>query len=123
MKRSFYFIGLIVLTALLACAADLTGKWTGQFDFNGNAVPLTFDLKSSGDTLTGKVNGLPTPDAEIKDGKIDGTSVTFWLMTEYQGSPIKLVYNGKLSADQIDFTMATEDGGFSVTFPVKKAAS
>ena len=44
-------------------------------------------------------------------------------MTEYQGSPIKLVYTGKISADQIDFTMGTEDGGFSVTFPVKKSVS
>jgi hypothetical protein len=122
MKRNFFLIGLLMTVAALVYAADLTGKWTGQFDFNGNAVPLTFDIKSSGATLTGKVNGLPTPDCEIKDGKIDGNSVTFWLNTEYQGNPIKLVYNGKISEDKIDFTMGTEDGGFSVQFPVKKAS-
>jgi hypothetical protein len=122
MKRSFFFLSLIALTAGLLCAADLTGKWTGQFDFNGNAVPLTFTFKSDGAALTGKVSGLPSADAEIKDGKIDGSSVTFWLMTEYQGNPIKLVYTGKVSEDKIDFTMGTEDGGFSVTFPVKKSA-
>ncbi len=123
MKRSFILIGLIALMAALLSAADITGKWTGQFDFNGNAVPLTFELKSSGATLTGKVSGLPSDNAEIKDGKIDGNSVTFWLMTDYQGTPVKLVYTGKISADQIDFTMGTEDGAFSVTFPVKKSAS
>ena len=123
MRRTFLLIGLITLMAAMLFAADLTGKWTGQFDFNGNAVPLTFDFTSSGATLTGKVNGLPTDNCEIKDGKIDGSSVTFWLMTEYQGSAIKLLYTGKISADQIDFTMGTEDGGFSVSFPVKKSVS
>jgi len=123
MKRTFLTIGMLMWMAALLSAADLTGKWSGQFDFNGNAVPLTFDLKSSGDTLTGKVNGLPTDNCEIKDGKIDGSTVTFWLMTEYQGNAIKLVWTGKISGDQIDVTMGTEDGGFSVSFPIKKAAA
>jgi hypothetical protein len=114
-------IGLTALMAAMLSAADLTGKWTGQFDFNGAAVPLTFDLKSSGAALTGRVSGLPTENCEIKDGKIDGSTVTFWLITDYHGDAIKLVYTGKISGDQIDFTMATEDGGFSVNFPAKKS--
>ncbi len=121
MRRILLLTGLAMGMAALLAAADLSGKWTGQFDFNGNAVPLTFDLKSDGPTLTGKVNGLPTDNCEIKDGKIDGGTVTFWLITEYQGNAIKLVWTGKVSADQIDFTMGTEDGGFSVTFPIKKS--
>ena len=123
MRRSFFFvIGAIALMAAMAWAADLTGKWSGQFDFNGNQVPLTFNLKSDGGTLTGTVSGLPTDNAEIKDGKIDGATVTFWLMTDYQGNAIKLVYSGKISENQIDLTMGTEDGGFSVSFPIKKAS-
>ena len=121
MKRFLLMIGMLLGMAALVSAADLTGKWTGQFDFNGTAVPLTFDLKTSGPTLTGKINGLPTENCEIKDGKIDGSTVTFWLMTEYQGNAIKLVWTGKIADDKIDFTMGTEDGGFSVSFPAKKA--
>lgn len=123
MKRTFWITAILMLLSTLLSAADLTGKWTGQFDFNGNAVPLILDLKTSGASLTGKVSGLPTDNAEIKDGKIDGNTVTFWLMTEYQGNAIKLLWTGKISADQIDFTMGTEDGGFSVSFPIKKAAA
>jgi hypothetical protein len=122
MKRTFLMIGILMCVAAMLSAADLTGKWTGQFDFNGNAVPLTLDLKTSGAALTGKVNGLPTENCEIKDGKIDGNTITFWLTTEYQGNAIKLVWTGKISAEQIDFTMGTEDGGFSVSFPIKKSA-
>ena len=65
------------------------------------AVPLTFDLKHDGGALTGTINGLPTENCEIKDGKVDGSTVTFWLMTEYQGNAIKLVWTGKIGADQI----------------------
>lgn len=121
MKRFLLMIGMLLGMAALVSAADLNGKWTGQFDFNGTAVPLTFDLKATGPTLTGKINGLPTENCEIKDGKIDGGTVTFWLMTEYQGNAIKLVWTGKIADDKIDFTMGTEDGGFSVSFPAKKA--
>jgi hypothetical protein len=83
---------------------------------------LVFDLKVDGASVTGTVNGLPTSPASIKEGKIDGGTVTFWLVTDYQGTDVKLVYTGKIAADKIDFTMATEDGGFSVSFPVKKSA-
>lgn len=123
MRRTFLCLLLAAFVAGALSAADVTGKWTGQFDFNGNNVPLTFNLKSDGATLTGTVSGLPTDNAEIKDGKIDGDSVTFWLITDYEGNAVKLVYNGKISPDQIDITMATEDGAFSVSFPIKKSAS
>jgi hypothetical protein len=123
MKRTILIIAMLLGIVSLLSAADLTGKWSGQFDFNGTNVPLTFDLHSTGATLTGVISGLPTDNCEIKDGKIDGSTITFWLMTEYQGSPIKLVWTGKISAGQIDFTMGTEDGGFSVSFPAKKGAA
>ncbi|MEI9972715.1 MAG: hypothetical protein WDO73_12040 [Ignavibacteriota bacterium] len=114
---------MLAILATLLSAADIAGKWTGQFDFNGDAVPLTFDLKTSGSTLSGTVNGLPTSNAVIKDGKVDGDTVTFWLITDYQGMDVKLIYTGKISVDKIDFTMATDDGSFSVNFPVKRSAA
>lgn len=123
MKRFCLLFAFIALSGSLLGAAELTGKWTGKFDFNGNSVPLTFDFKASGGDITGTVTGLPTPNAEIKEGKVKDNAVTFWLMIDYQGNPVKLVYNGKIDGDQINFTMATEDGAFSVSFPVKKADS
>ena len=122
MRRAFLATMMMAVFAALLSAADINGKWSGQFDFNGAAVPLVLDLKVDGAIVTGTVNGLPTTPASIKDGKIDGTTVTFWLVTDYQGTDVKLMYTGKIAADHIDFTMATEDGGFSVNFAVKKPA-
>ena len=122
MKRALLLTGLLALMTTLLTAADLTGKWTGQFDFNGQAVPLTFNLKSDGAALTGRVSGLPTDNVELKDGKIDGSTVTFSANIEYQGNPVKLVFTGKISDNQIDMTMGTEDGAFSVSYPIKKSS-
>jgi len=119
MKRNFLATGLLLLLATLASAADLTGKWQGSFNFNEQAVPLTFDLKGGSD-VTGTVSGLPSGVAQIKEGKLEGENLTFWLMTEYQGNPIKLVYRGKVSPGEIKFEFGTEDGSWGTQLVAKK---
>ena len=121
MKRTLVLLGSVILAAA-AFAADVTGTWKGQFDFSGTAVPLTFELKGSGETLTGTITGLPSGVSEIKDGKIQGGVVTFSAMTEYQGSPIKLVYRGEVAGDEIKLTMGTEDGSWGVDYVLKRSS-
>jgi hypothetical protein len=113
------FLGL---TAVMLRAADAAGTWKGSFDFNGTTVSLTFNLKTNGAAVTGTIDGLPTEASEIKEGKVEGDSITFWSMTEYQGSPIKLVYHGKIAGDQISFTMGTDDGGWSTDLVAKRSS-
>jgi len=122
MKRTLVTLGILLLLAVSSFAAEVTGKWKGSFEVPGGPVlSLTFDLKAADGALTGKVIGLPpkTEGIEIKDGKVDGDSVSFWLMTEYQGTPIKLVYTGKVGDGQIKFIMGTEDGGWSTEILAK----
>ena len=121
-RRCLSAAGLIALTAVLLMAADAAGTWKGSIDVNGTTVPLTFNLKTDGTTVSGTINGLPTEASEIKEGKMDGDSITFWCMTDYQGMPIKLVYKGKLAGDQISFTMATEDGSWSTDLVAKRGS-
>ncbi len=121
MKRALTLTALLVALSGLLCAADVTGTWKGAFDYNGNSVPLTFNFKSSGDAVTGTVDGLPTPSAEIKDGKLQGEGLTFWITIEYQGQPVKLVYKGKLSGDQIQFAFGTEDGAWGTEMTAKRS--
>jgi hypothetical protein len=120
MKRNFVLAGLLLLLAALASAADVAGKWQGSFSFNDQSVPLTFELKGATD-ITGTVAGLPSGVAEIKEGKLDGDNLTFFIMTEYQGSPIKLVYRGKVSAEEIKFEFGTDDGSWGTQLVAKKA--
>src|SRR5580693_410926 len=104
---------LLGVTAVMLLAADAAGTWKGSFDFNGATVSLTFNLKTNGAAVTGTIDGLPTTASEIKEGKVDGDSITFWSMTEYQG---------KIAGDQISFTMGTDDGGWSTDLVAKRSS-
>ena len=124
MKYVLRFAALIALIAALpmARAADPTGTWKGAFDFQGTSVPLVFHLTASAGAVTGNIEGLPSSPTEIHDGKVDGDAVTFWLNTDYQGTPYKLVFKGKIGAGQIDFTFGTEDGSWGSELVAKSGA-
>lgn len=101
-------------------AADVTGAWKGTFDFQGNPMPLTFNLKSEGALVTGTVEGMGPAPVEIHDGKVDGDTVTFWLNADYQGQTYALNYKGKLANGQIDFDFGVADGSWGANITVKK---
>jgi hypothetical protein len=121
MLNALRFAGLLAFLAVLpsASATDVAGTWKGSFDFEGTPVPLTFHLTVSGDTVTGTVEGLPTTPAEIHDGKVDAETVSFWVNTDYEGQTYKLVYKGKITEGQIDFSFGTDDGSWSATLIAK----
>jgi hypothetical protein len=105
----------------VARAADVTGTWKGAFDVHGTTMPLTINLKSDGNTVTGTVEGLPNSPADIHDGAVSGDAITFWVNADYQGQTYKLVYKGKIAADQIGFELGTADGSWSAPLTVKKS--
>lgn len=102
-------------------APDVTGNWKGAFDFNGDSVALVFKLKSADGAVTGTVEGLETSPAEIHEGKIDGDTVSFWVNSDYQGETYKLVYKGKIAADQIKFSFGTDDGSWGAELTATKS--
>jgi hypothetical protein len=68
---------LVVLSALPAFAADVTGSWTSQVKTNdGNELLLTFVFKQEGTKLTGTV-ATPRETANMSDGKVDGEKKLF----------------------------------------------
>jgi len=121
MKNVLRLLGLIAFLAMLpsAQAADVTGTWKGAFDFQGTSVPLTFHLTAASGAVTGTIEGMPTSPVEIHDGKVDGDAVTFWVNTDYEGTTYKIVYKGKISDGQIDFSFGTEDGSWGASMIVK----
>jgi hypothetical protein len=101
--------------------ADITGTWKGSFASQGANFSLTIHLTSAAGVVTGTVEGLPTTPAQIHEGKLDGSTVSFWLNTDYQGQTYKLLYKGKISAGQIAFTFGTDDGSWSTDMTATKA--
>jgi hypothetical protein len=97
----------LLFAATLAHAADANGKWSwvspGR---NGGADRTnTLTLKVEGAKLTGNIaapnrEGKVTETA-IADGKLDGDTVAFSVVREFNGNTMTTKYNGKLSADKI----------------------
>lgn len=116
-------MAVVLGMAVAAHAADVSGTWKGSFDFDGNSVPITLNLRASGAAVTGTVEGLPSGPAEIHDGKINGEALNFWVNTDYQGATYKIVYQGKVTAESINFSFGTEDGSWGAELQVKRESA
>lgn|SRR5574341_12292 len=101
---------LALIVAAVAWAADVNGKWTAQVPGRqGNAQETTFTFKVEGDKLTGTMSGRQG-DTPIADGKISGDEISFTVTRERQGATIKQLFKGKVAGDEIKFTRTTEGG-------------
>ena len=115
MRKLTVLLSLLALIAFCASAADVSGKWKATFTTpNGDTRESTFDLKADGDKLAGTVAGAQGEPAKIQDGKISGDDISFYVMRSFGGNEVKLEYKGKVSANEIKFTVSF--GGGDRTF-------
>jgi hypothetical protein len=71
----------VVFSAVCALGADVTGNWSGTLeatrsDGSTNTDTAQFKLKQEGTSVTG-MGGGPNDSFEIRNGKVDGDSLTF----------------------------------------------
>jgi enterochelin esterase-like enzyme len=99
-------------TADKTLPTDLTGTWNAEFETQIGKQKYTFVLKQDGMTLTGKANAEingEKHETEIKEGKVDGDSVSFVEPLNFQGNDLRIVYTGKVSGNEIKFTRQVGD--------------
>jgi hypothetical protein len=112
LRKTLMLAVLLVASLFFAYAADITGKWTAEFDTQVGLQKYTFEFKAEGATLTGKALGNIAGEesqSTIQDGKIDGDEISFVEMQMYQGQEVRIVYKGKVSGDEIKFTRRVAD--------------
>ena len=103
----FRLILLSCALALAAFAADVTGKWTYEMQGRNGAMTGTINLKADGSALTGTVSGRGG-ETEISDGKIDGDTVSFSVVREFNGNKMTMKYTGTVSGEGIKFKVQSE---------------
>ena len=110
-KRTVFLSVCFVFAALsIAWAADVDGKWTAQVPGRGGQTrETTFTFKAEGEKLTGTVSGMQG-DNPISDGKISGDDISFTLKLNFQGNEITFLYKGKVSGDEIKMTRSRQGG-------------
>ena len=112
LRKMLVIAVLIAASLVCAYAADITGKWTAQFDTQVGIQKYTFEFKAEGTDLTGKALGniAGTDSAsDIRDGKINGNDISFVEMQKYQGQEVRIVYKGTVSGDEIKFKRNVAD--------------
>jgi hypothetical protein len=121
MKRKILWLAVTLLTLTLALwSADISGKWTAQVPGrSGNMREVTFMLKASGENLTGTMSGRQG-DIQIADGKISGDDISFSVTQDFGGNSVKQTFTGKATGGEIKFKR--EGGqGEPIQFVAKKA--
>jgi enterochelin esterase-like enzyme len=106
----------LAVASLSAFAADVTGTWKAEFETQRGLQKYTLTLKQDGATVTGKASvetGDQKRDAEFKDGKVEGDTVTFVEPLKIQDNEINITYTGKISGNEIKFTRKVGDFGSS----------
>ncbi len=106
--RSIFVVILALVTASRLFGADLAGKWTASFDTQIGEQHYTYDFKVTGDTVTGTAKS-DNGEVQIKEGKLNGDTVTFVENLNFQGMELRIVYTGKISGDEIKFTRNVAD--------------
>jgi hypothetical protein len=99
--------------------AALDGTWTGTVGGPQGEFPVSFTFKSDGAKLTGTTTGLDGTPVPLKDGKIDGSNLSFLVSLDFGGMPFDLSYKGVASSDQIK--MSGDAFGMPFDFVLKKS--
>jgi hypothetical protein len=110
-------IGMRVLSLILGTclvtsvwAGELSGRWTAEVEGrHGGTMAITMDLKEEDGLVTGTVRGS-RGEEPISSGSIDGDSISFSVVTEFDGYQLRQHYRGTIEGDVIHFSLTVEDG-------------
>ncbi len=94
----------IVIFAVAASAADITGNWKADLETPQGTVQVSYSFKQQGETLTGTWQAARSPTVEISEGKVTGDKVSFVVKLDPQGG-ITFAHEGEIKGEEIHFTM------------------
>lgn len=107
---------MLGLLAHLANAADIDGQWHAEFESPRGRQKIQFDFLTVDGKLTGKTLsqfGTGSREAEIQEGKVEGNTVAFLQVMNFQGGEMRVIYSGRIENEGIEFTRKVGDLGSS----------
>src|SRR5919109_1200805 len=116
----------LVVASLSALAADVTGRWKAEFETQRGLQKYAFTLKQDGTSVTGKASVEregEKREAELKEGKVEGDTITFVEPLKVQDNELRITYTGKISGNEIKFTRKVGDFGSSEATAKREGAT
>src|SRR3954469_17991655 len=115
-KKLLFVTTILLVLAIGAFAADVSGKWTYEAPGRGGnpGRPTTITLKQDGNKLTGQIPGMgrggdtPPPPSEIQNGKVEGDKISFEVVREFNGNKMTTKYEGTVAGDELKLKITRE---------------
>jgi hypothetical protein len=112
--RILGLLALLMSAALPAGAADLSGRWTAEFDSPIGVQKYVYEFSKSGDAVTGQAtyeHSMGKGTVQLMNLKVDGDKVTFDEPLTIDGNQITISYVGTLAGDELKLTRTVGDFG------------
>ncbi len=123
--RFYRVIIVAAIAAAVSFAADVDGKWAGKINTPRGDVPMSFDLKADGETVTGTAVGhqgeVPVTAGRFVDGKL-----SLQLKYHVAGQTLVFTYEGVPVGDEMKMQLMfgiNEPVHFSVKRQTSAAAT
>ncbi len=91
---------------------DITGTWKAEFETQIGVQKYTYALTQNGGEVTGQATseiGETKNASELKDGKVEGDTVSFVESLDFRGNQLEIRYSGKIDGKTIHFTREVGD--------------
>jgi hypothetical protein len=103
---------------------EVSGTWRYEYELEGATRKDTLKLQSGKDgQVMGTYSGVSEKPIEFANGKIAGDEVVLELSLTYQGTPVKIKYNGKIKGDDIvgKIVASTGEGDMDFEWTAKRS--
>lgn len=122
MKKFLASSVLVFASSAFAAGTGLTGQWAVHNSIAGNESDHTCTLVQTDNKITGTCKSAEGKDLAVT-GSVDGNKVTWQYQSEYNGTPLTLVYTATLDdsgkvAGNVEVQPFNVTGDFTAT-PVK----
>jgi len=117
------FVCLCLLASSLsaqdkAAAVDPSGTWRWEYELADQKFLDSIQVKvDSSKKVSGSYKGRAEKRIELTEVKMDADTLSFNLALEYENTPIKLAFKGKVKQDDIDGTVAMTSPDGTQEFP------
>jgi imidazolonepropionase-like amidohydrolase len=91
-------------------ALAVGGTWNITLEVPGQTIPGTLNLVQQDTTLTGTMSTALTGSSPIREGKVTAEGFSFSVSVNAGGTNLDLVFNGKVSGNQVSGTVDTPQG-------------
>src|SRR5580700_10479104 len=120
MMKRFLAISAFLFASCAFAATDLTGKWTVHNSIAGNENDQECMLVVTDNKITGSCK---SQDKDLPvTGTVDGNKVTWQFQSEYNGSPLTLIYKATLDdSSKIAGTVEVQPYGITGDFTATPA--